>query len=59
MNYLGEMNDKVKVEIIKKIKNIRASKVRQMLLKQRLENRENIEKILVEFFKSKKENMGG
>jgi DNA primase len=59
MNYLGEMNDKVKVEIIKKIKNIRASKVRQMLLKQRLENRENIEKILVEFFKSKKENLGG
>uniref|UniRef100_A0A7V4E442 DNA primase n=1 Tax=candidate division WOR-3 bacterium TaxID=2052148 RepID=A0A7V4E442_UNCW3 len=59
MKYLGEINERVKGEIIKKIRDIRASKVRQMLLKQRLENKENVEKILIEFFKSKKENMGG
>lgn len=59
MNYIGEVNERVRDEMIRKIRQIRASKERKMLLKGSLENKENVEKILIEFFKSKKENLGG
>ncbi|MGB9824213.1 MAG: DNA primase [Candidatus Hydrothermia bacterium] len=59
MNYIGEVNEKVREEMIRKIWQIRASKERKMLLKGSLENKENVEKILIEFFKSKKENLRG
>ncbi|MEO0247206.1 MAG: DNA primase [candidate division WOR-3 bacterium] len=59
INYIGEINDRVREEMIRKIRSFKASLGRKMLLKGRLENRENVEKILVEFFKSKKENLRG
>ncbi len=59
MNYIGEVNEKVREEMIRKIWQIRASKERKMLLKGSLENKGNVEKILIEFFKSKKENLRG
>lgn len=59
MNYLGEINEVVRSEILKKIKALKASKARRALLRQRLENKENAEKVLMDFFKSKKENMRG
>lgn len=59
IKYIGEINERVREEMIRKIRSFKASLGRKMLLKGRLENKENVEKILLEFFKSKKENLRG
>ncbi|HOK23313.1 MAG TPA: DNA primase [Candidatus Hydrothermia bacterium] len=59
MSYIGEINDVVRDEILKKIKAVKASKARKVMIKQKIENKESVEKILVEFFKSKRENLRG
>lgn len=59
MNFLGDINEEVRSDIIERIGRLKASKLRQEIIKKRFENKENVEKMLVEFFKKKRDSMRG